>query len=83
MNKKAQKKLGVCASKTHRTYEQQTAFHKILNNTLQIKPNYSSYSSRILSWSQTELKWSSVIFINNDNKVMCASLLSSSSFTFH
>lgn len=78
---KTYKKLEECASKTHRTYEQQTEFHKRLNNILQIKPNYSSYSSGTLSWSQTELKRSSVIFINYDNKVMRAS--SSSSFTFH
>jgi len=42
-------KLGVCASKTHRTYQQQTEFHKRLNNLLQTKPNYSSYSSGLSS----------------------------------
>ena len=42
------RKLGVCASKTHKTYKQQTEFHKRLNNILQTKPNYSSYSSGII-----------------------------------
>lgn len=49
-------KLGVCASKTQRTCQQETEFHKRLNNLLQIKPDYSSYSSGIISWSQVELE---------------------------